>query len=364
MEKEKALHKKPKVLLVGPGLNVRGGITTVLNSYFDSDLAEKVNFDFVPTMEDGSKLKKLIVAIKGYLLFLKKIKVCDIVHIHMAAQASFTRKSLFVKKAYKESKKIIIHQHAGSFDEFFLKQSSKKKQERIRYIFSLADCVVVLSEQWQQFFAENKICSAEKLSVIYNGVKLQKQGKKDYSNTNAMFLGRLDENKGIYDLIRAIPMVLKKIPDANFYFAGDGELEKAKRLVEELEVKENVHFVGWLDKTKKEELFKKCSVFILPTYFEAMPMSVLEAMSFGLATITTAVGGIPQIINDQEDGIFVTPGDIENLSDSIENLLMDEDKKSFLGSKAMTKIETRFSLDSIAKKLYAVYKEFEQEKIE
>ena len=357
MEKEKELHKKPKVLLVGPGLDVKGGITTVLNSYFDSDLAKKVDFDFVPTMEDGSKLKKLIVAIEGYLLFCKKIKICDIVHIHMAAQASFTRKSFFVKKAYKENKKIIIHQHAGSFDDFFLKQSSKKKQDEIKYIFSLANDVVVLSEHWQQFFCEKEICYPEKIHVIYNGVKPQKQKEKDYSNTNVMFLGRLDENKGIYDLLKAIPSVIEKIPSANFYFAGDGELEKAKKLSEELKIQQSVHFVGWLDKAEKEILFKKCSVFVLPTYFEAMPMSVLEAMSFGLATITTAVGGIPQIIKDQEDGVFVTPGDVGALSNLIEALLLDIKQKRFLGENAIKKTETKFSLDSILGKLHEIYME-------
>ena len=76
--------KKPKVLLVGPGLNVKGGITTVLNSYLDSELAEKVEFGFVPTREDGSKIKKLFVAIKGYFLFLKLVNEYDIVHIHIS----------------------------------------------------------------------------------------------------------------------------------------------------------------------------------------------------------------------------------------------------------------------------------------
>ena len=355
MEANQELKKKPGVLLVGPGLNVKGGITTVLNSYLDSELAEKVEFGFVPTMEDGSKIKKLFVAIKGYFLFLKLVNEYDIVHIHMAAQASFTRKSLFVKQAYKKKKKIIRHQHAGSFDSFFLKESSAKKQEKIKKIFSMAERIIVLSEEWKDFFVQNEISSSEKTLVVHNGVKIPEKRKKDYSNGNILFLGRLDEKKGIYDLIKAIPQILKKCPDARFYFAGDGEMEKSKCLVEELVLKEYVCFEGWVAKEKREALFEKCSVFILPTYFEAMPMSVLEAMSFGLVTITTEVGGIPRIVENGKNGVFVTPGDVNEIAETTTKILLDEEKKRILGENAVEKIKNDFSVDKTVREIYDIY---------
>ncbi len=355
MQEKIELEKKPRVLLVGPGLNVKGGITTVLNSYLDSELVEKVEFGFVPTMEDGSKLKKLFVAIKGYFLFLKLVNEYDIVHIHMAAQASFIRKSLFVRQAYKKNKKIIIHQHAGSFDSFFIEESSAKRKEQIKKVFSMAEKVVVLSEEWKTFFVQNEISSSEKTLVVHNGVKIPIKKEKDYTNKNVMFLGRLDEKKGIYDLIKAIPQILKMCPDAEFYFAGDGEMQKSKELVEKLDLNKQVHFEGWIAKNEKEALFEKCSVFVLPTYFEAMPMSVLEAMSYGLATITTEVGGIPQIIQNGENGVFITPGDINEIAETTTAILLDEEKKKFLGENAIDKIKNDFSEDSVVEKVYQVY---------
>lgn len=357
METNREIKKKPRVLLVGPGLNVKGGITTVLNSYLDSVLANKVEFDFVPTMEDGSKIKKLLVAIKGYFLFLKLLNKCEIVHIHMAAQASFTRKSIFVKKAYKKKKKIIIHQHAGSFNSFFLKESSAKKQEKIKRIFSMAEKVIVLSEEWKDFFIQNNISSFEKIMVVHNGVEIPTKKEKDYSNKNVMFLGRLDEKKGIYDLIKAIPLILEKCPDAEFYFAGDGEMQKSQEMVKTLSLNDCVHFEGWITKNEKEALFGKCSVFILPTYFEAMPMSVLEAMSYGLATITTEVGGIPQIVQKGENGVFVTPGDIEGIAEVATKILLDEKAKRFIGENAIRKIEKDFSVDSVLESVYEIYQD-------
>ena len=89
----------PKVLMVGPGRNVMGGISTVVNSYYELGLDKKIGLRYISSMEDGSKIKKLAIAFSSYIEFSRHIKECDIVHVHMAAQASFTRKSIFIKKA-------------------------------------------------------------------------------------------------------------------------------------------------------------------------------------------------------------------------------------------------------------------------
>ena len=125
----------PKVLMVGPGRDVMGGISTVVNSYYELGLEKKVELRYISSMEDGNKIKKMIVACSSYVSFLRHVNEYDIVHIHMAAQASFTRKSFFVRKAKKEGKKIIIHQHSADFDDFYFKQSDRKKQNQIKEIF-------------------------------------------------------------------------------------------------------------------------------------------------------------------------------------------------------------------------------------
>ena len=126
----------PKVLMVGPGRDVMGGISTVVNSYYELGLNKEVELRYVSSMEDGSKLKKLLVAFNSYMEFSRHIKEYDIVHVHMAAQASFTRKSIFIKKAKKAGKKIIIHQHSADFDDFYFRQSDAKKRKQIKKTFA------------------------------------------------------------------------------------------------------------------------------------------------------------------------------------------------------------------------------------
>lgn len=351
MEKNK---KVPKVLMVGPGRDVMGGISTVVNSYYQLGLDKKVELRYISSMEDGNKLKKLVVALKSYVEFVNCIKNYDIVHVHMAAQASYTRKSIFIKKAKKAGKKIIIHQHSADFDEFFFKQSDSKKQKQIKSIFEMADAVIVLSEEWAKFFGDN-VCDSAKIKILYNGVIIPSYRKEDYSDTNVLFLGRLGKRKGSYDLLKAIPQVLEKVPSAHFYFGGDGDIQQSQKIINENGLQEHVKLLGWIKDKEKEVYLKKCSVFILPSYHEGMPMSVLEAMSYGLATVSTNAGGIPCIIDNEKNGIRIDAGNIKFMEDTLVLLLNHPELKKELGMAGYNTIQNEFNVEKNVKQLVKLY---------
>ena len=302
-----------------------GGISTVINNYYACGLDKDVDLYYLPTMEDGSKVKKLAVAAKAYAAFGGLLRKYVIVHVHMAAQASFDRKALFVERAHKSGKKMIIHQHTADFDKYFFEQVDEAKRTRIKEIFGMADKVIVLSEEWAEFFGKNA-CNPEKIVVLYNGVVMPEYEKKDYSAHNVLMLGRLGERKGTYDLLKAIPKVLEEVPDAIFYLGGDGDIEQCKKIVTGGGLEEHVKFLGWVRDEVKTEQFKNCSTFILPSYHEGMPMAVLEAMSYGLATISTNAGGIPQIIELGKSGARVEAGDVEAIAGVLIDVLKNEEK--------------------------------------
>lgn len=358
MSKQGITDIKPKILMIGPGRDVMGGISTVVNSYYELGLGGQVELKYIASMEDGCTIKKLWVAIKAYIQFCSCLKDYDIVHIHMAAQASFIRKSLFIKKAYKTGRKIIIHSHAADFDEFFFKQSGEKKRANIRYIFSLANKVITLSEEWAEFFGKN-VCSSDKIFVLHNAVILPDYQKIDYSDHNVLFFGRLGERKGTYDLMKVIPDIVKVIPDAMFYFGGDGDVEQCKGIAEKNGFGNHVKFLGWVRGADKEEYFKKCSTFTLPSYHEGMPMSVLEAMSYGLVVVSTNAGGIPQVIDNGVNGIRIEAGDNEALKKSLINLLLHPNNKEKMGKKGITTISHKFNardnLNDLTKMYFELY---------
>lgn len=347
-------EKKKHVLMIGPGREVRGGISAVVESYYACGLDKAVDLTYLPTMKDGSKFRKLIVACKAWVAFGRLLKKCDIVHVHMAAQASFDRKALFVKRAKKKGKKVIIHQHAADFDRYFYEQVDDKKRMRIREVFAMADKVIALSEEWSGFFGKN-VCDPGKIEIVYNGVVMPKYEKKDYRDHNVLMLGRLCQRKGTYDLLKAIPKVVEKIDDVVFYLGGDGDVEQCKKVINE-EFGKHVKFLGWVQGKDKEEYFQKCSTFILPSYHEGMPMAVLEAMSYGMATISTNTGGIPQIIQQGVNGIRIDAGDVDAIVQSLVDVLGNEKKRTRLGAAGRERVRQKFDLRANIRALEIIYR--------
>jgi len=345
--------------MIGPGRNVMGGISTVVNNYFSLGLDKAVGLNYLATMEDGSKLKKLWVAAKAYLQLGALLKKCDIMHVHMAAQASFDRKALFIKRAKNAGKKVIIHQHAADFDKYFFEQVDDAKREKIKSIFALADKVIVLSEEWADFFGKN-VCDRAKIEILYNGVVIPEHGKTDYRDHNVLMLGRLGQRKGTYDLLKAIPGVIAKIPDAVFYLGGDGDVEQCRKIAAEQGLEEHVRFLGWVREGDKVTYLQKCSTFILPSYHEGMPMAVLEAMSYGLATISTNAGGIPRIIEQGMSGIRVEAGDVEAITETLVDVLGDDEKRTRLGKNGRDRISDRFDFAANVNRLEEIYAEVVQ----
>lgn len=343
-----------KVLMIGAGRDVRGGVSSVVNGYYDAGLDRRCRLVYLPTMEDGSRWRKLRVAVRARIRFEKLIRRADILHVHMSSDNSFYRKAVFIRKAYREKKKIVIHMHGSTFDLFYRERCNERQRAEVRRIFAMADKVIALSEEWEQFLAEY-ICDKEKIQVIYNAVRLPDSFEKDYDSLRMLFLGILGKRKGVYDLIRVLPDIFRKYPDAHLYFCGDGEREQAERLCTEQGIADHVTFCGWVRGEEKKKLLQECSVYVLPTYHEGMPMSVLEAMSYGLAVASTYAGGIPRMITDGKNGLLSKAGDRDALKRNLSQILKDRERREMLGRAAAETVEKRFNLKRNVELLLDMY---------
>lgn len=342
-----------KVLMVGPDRSVMGGISTVVNQYYEAGLDRDVELTYLPSTIDGNKAVKALSFFKACGKFLKTVKEQDIVHIHMATKGSYVRKRLFVRIAKLRGKRTIIHIHAGPFDEFY-KRSCSLLQRDIRTTLSLADYVIVLAENLKDKLAG--IRSDDRVVVLHNAIRVPAPRIADYSDHNTLFLGLVTERKGVYDLLRAWKGVLGVLPDAMLYVGGNGEVDKARSFCEEMGIADHVRFVGWVTGKDKEQLFETCSVFVLPSHTEAMPMCILEAMGHGLATVATTVGGIPSMIDDEREGILLPCGKPKELQRTLCFLLQDENRKRELGQSGYARVRRAFNLDLEKEKLLALYK--------
>ena len=347
-------NTKFKVLMVGPDRSVKGGISSLVNMYYKLGIDEICDLKYISTMRDGSKTRKVITALLAYVNFFFSVRNYDIVHVHMSADTSYFRKKLIIKAAVRLTKKVVIHEHCGFFDEFFYKRCTGRQRERVRSIFSSVDKVIVLSDAWKKFYAEN-ICSESMIAVANNNVICSDYVEKEYTDSNILFLGHITKDKGIIDLITAMAAIVKKIPDARLFIGGVGEIEQCRYLLKELDIEDSTEFLGWIGEEEKESYFNKCSIFALPSYYEGMPMSLLEAMAHGMVPVAANVGAIPEILESFDIKLMHSPGDTSELSEIVISLINDTPMKARIGKKSADIIRHHYSAENTLENLVSIY---------
>lgn len=344
---------KIKVLMLGPARDVKGGMTSVVNNYFEYGLDKLINLKYIETINDKNKMSKILEMLKGFMEFIINISKYDIVHIHMASRISTFRKGIYVRIAKKINKKVIIHIHGAEYRIFF-EECNKRQKKYVRKTLSLADKIIVLSEEWKEYFSN--IVDEKKIVVLYNSIILPNDFEKNTETHKFLFLGRIGKRKGIYDLIEVIERLLIDYPDIELYVGGDGEIEKVKKIIENKKMKNNVHILGWISGKQREKYLKECTFYVLPSYNEGMPMSVIEGMAYKNIVISTKVGGIPKVIQNKENGIIIEPGDKEKLYESINLLLNNTELRKKISNNARITVKEKFNIENNIKKLIEVYK--------
>ncbi len=342
-----------KICMVVPDRLVKGGIASVVNGYREHDFGGKCEVNYIESYRNGSKWEKLAKALKGYLLFFREmiLNKPDIVHIHSSFGPSFYRKMPFIYMACFRGVPVINHIHGAEFETFYLKASDRKKR-RIRKVYGKCTMLIALSEEWKRNL--ESVVSPEKITVIENYCKIP-----DLSGTEKkkqiLFLGEIGKRKGCYDIPEIYGRVLEKGERLPLIMAGDGELAEVKKLFEDRDLLESVSFPGWVRGADKDKCLKESGIFLFPSYYEGMPMAVLEAMAYGMAIVTTRVGGIPHLLEDGVSGYLCEPGDIEGLSKRLLELSKDGDKRRKMGERARQKAIEEYSMESHIKKLMDLY---------
>lgn len=349
------MQKKTRVCMIVQNKMVKGGIAAVVSGYYGSKLEQDYDMIYVESYKDGGKLTKLFKGICGYFHFAKVLLVDrpELVHMHSSFGPSFYRSLPFIYMASWAKKPMINHIHGSEFDKLYTNASERKKR-LVRKAWGKCTRFIVLSESWKERFSE--VIPVEKMTVIENYSVVKEGIDRSQCRNQVLFLGAINQMKGCYDMVDVIKRVAKVVPNVKMVVAGDGEIEQVKAKVEAEGLTEHFAFPGWVRGEQKERLLEESDVFFLPSYTEGMPMSVLDAMGYGLPIVATNVGGIPRIVHEGENGFMREPGDTAGFADALIQILTDNALRSNFGEESLKIVKSRYSLEKHIESLEKVYR--------
>ena len=337
-----------RVLFLATSKKTRGGIAAVLKAYMRLPFWEKYHVRWIGTHIDRSQWRKWLFALKGLFCYICCIYFYDLVHIHVGELPSIRRKFIFFKIAKLCRKKVVIHLHIGN------QLDGYRDNQICRALLEGADAIIVLSRNIRSKIA-TYFGVEEKVHVIYNPCSVVQAVHYSDQHKYILFAGTLNQNKGYTVLIKAFASIADRFPDWRLILAGNGEMEQAQRLVQELGVARQVIFTGWIVGKEKERLFREASVFCLSSYAEGFPMAVLDAWSYGIPVVSTPVGGLPDVLKDGENALLFQPGDVDTLAKRFIQVLSDATFRKQLSAASLALSKGLFSAPTINSQLEALY---------
>jgi glycosyltransferase involved in cell wall biosynthesis len=171
-----------------------------------------------------------------------------------------------------------------------------------------------------------------------------------------VFLGRIVEEKGVLNLVRAFALIRVRFPMARLTMVGGGiDSDTVSQFAVNLRLDQVVDQPGWTDPSEVVNWFTAADVVAVPSWFEAQGLSVMEAQAAGAAVVATGVGGIPDAIEDGRTAILVAPRDPEALAAAVISLLDDPPRAASIGERAAEQATRRFSREATAKAFESLY---------
>ena len=323
-----------KVVITHP--NARGGVSNYYRQLRGRFTVHVYHFLVGRTLGERGRLQRTARRLADYWKFrtLLRKNTIDLVHLNPSLDPkSFIREGLFALLARTHKKKVIVFFHGW-------KKPCEVHIERyflwvFNWFYGKVDALIVLSnenkevlERWgvlQPIYKEVTIINDDELAGfdIHDALKKRKRSK----TRRILFLARIIKEKGIYETLEAFSLIQNKHPMTELVIAGEGaELDNVKSFVRERSF-HNITFAGYIRDEEKRRRFQEAHIFFLPSYAEGCPVSVIEAMAYGLPVVTRAVGGVVDFFKNARNGFMSRSLDPHVLAGHLGTLL--EDKKLY-----------------------------------
>jgi glycosyltransferase involved in cell wall biosynthesis len=304
---------------------------------------------------------------------------CDIVHLHNFSQFAP------IIRAFNPSVKIVLHMHC----QWLTQIDRATIEQRLRKVDLIIGCSEYITEKIRRRFPQ----FAGRCQTVFNGVDVNNfvsenghRTTKKNGTQRLLFVGRVSPEKGVHVLLDAFQILAERYPLAQLDIVGSKEqlpldfllslsdddtvidlasfcdrgsrLSYFSHLQKQLDssgIASHVTFSGQVPYTHVINHYCDADVYVQPSFSEAFPLPILEAMANGLPVVATHVGGIPEAVVNDKTGLLVEPGNAPALAEAILRLLSDKDLRKAMGKAGRQRVLDLFSWEQIAKKMLCQY---------
>ena len=297
--------------------------------------------------DEHSKLDRIRRIVSDYARFAAVVfrNRFDVIHFNPEMDLrSFPRESLFMLILLLLGKQnFIVFFRGWNWDEFKIIVSKPLLGRWLFYALRRARRVIVLSKSFRQALIENGLPDdhVEVVTTMFDGRLLHAIERTDQTNLDKpvlLFMARFVKEKGVYQLVEAVSLLKKEFPKLSLVMGGDGpEMAGLQARAKALGIEDQVSFPGYLRRGEKAAVFAAATVFVFPSYFwEGLPNAVLEAMGSGLPILANPIAGVPEVMTDPENGLFLSEVTAEDIAAKLRIMLNDP---AFLAETSKRNIE-------------------------
>jgi glycosyltransferase involved in cell wall biosynthesis len=347
-------HPDPRLVMLGAAGGTHGGIASAIEAYRAQGLFKRWAIDPIAIHGGRGPLDSALMSARGLRRFTSLLarQRRPVLHAHSMSGADFWRASLFIGVAAAAGCRVILQLHGGGFERFY-DESSTPARALIRACFERAAWVLAPCESqraWVQGLARGA-----RTVCLPPPVQIAPLAAHEDRSSMVLFLGRLEQAKGVFDLLEAMASLRAAVPDVRLVCAGEGDRAGVARYAERLGIADAVKFTGAVGPSGKRALLESAAALALPSYAEGLPVSLLEAMSAGVPVVASPVGGIPEVVVDGVTGFLAAPGDTAALSRLLRKLLLDRALGARIGAAARESVRLRFAPERAIARLEEIY---------
>ncbi len=340
-----------RVLVVGSAEQSHGGVAQVIRTMKQMPVWQEYQCHWLGTQIQRNYAIKLWYAVKANIMALFIIRRYDIVHFHTVPD----RIGLIIQLpvlllARMGGKKIIMQIHMGN------QLSRHTGNSLFKWCLHRADLIILLAERWQRLFTEFYADISAPTTVVYNPCEEIPEASYEKKEHVIIMAALFTDNKAPDLLLKAWQKIGHKHPDWRVYMLGNGEVERYRRMAAGMGLQDSVIFTGYITGAEKEAMFRRASILCMCSYEEGFPMVVLEAWKYGICVVTTPVGGLPDVLEENRNALVFDFGDWQKLADCLEHLINDTALRKQMTTYSRHFVEEKFSQEKINHQLSDIYR--------